>query len=148
MKNPVSAWRWALIPVGAFSGFIVALALAIPLNRAIHAYLWNTGHAMPGKEFLDIVMPFDGALAAALVILAGAFTASACRVYAALVLLLFGALLAWCWVGEFYPSSLPIHKSPVRLWWPFTGTCLGGCGAFAIVCLVSSGQSLSNVSHA
>ena len=128
--------RSATVPVSALLGFVVAFALALLLNEAIHRYLWSTGHVMPGKEFLAFVLPFDGALAAALVVLAGAFAAPAHRIRVALILFLVGGLLAWSLVGEFY-SPERHREGPVRLWWPIVGTYLGGLSAVFLVSLVS-----------
>ena len=121
-----SALRWALVPVAAVVGFLASFILAVPLNRFIHWLVWSAGHPMPGKLFLLYVLPYDGALAASLFILLGAWAAPRHRFMIALLLFFIGGRVAWSWVGEFYSPLRPPNGEIIRVWWPIIGTCTGG----------------------
>lgn len=85
---------------------------------------------MPGKQFLMVAMPFDGALVAFLVVLAGALAAPCKRLFTAFIVLILGATLAWVMVGEMYPPTYYPPKlfpdGPPRVWSPIIGTYVGG----------------------
>lgn len=122
--------RWALVPVAVITAFIGAIALSIPTNRVIRAIYWGLGHHMPGKEFLMVVMQYDGALAAFMVVTLGAMTAPHSRRVTGLVILLVGAAIAWELVGDMTPANFyPPHvylAGPPRVWSPLAGTYVGG----------------------
>jgi hypothetical protein len=100
--------RWALVPVAVITAFIGAIALSIPMNRVIRALYWSAGHHMPGKEFLMIVMQYDGALAAFMVVVMGSMTAPRGRRATGLVIFLVGAAVAWTLVGDMTPTTSPL----------------------------------------
>ena len=137
MTRFLVAWRWVFVPPSTLLDFIVAFALTFPLNRAIHHYLWGMGRAVPGKDFLMLVLPFDGALAAFLVVVCGAFAAPTHRVRVALVVLFSGSIIAWILVGQPYSPQWN-HHGTIQLWWPICGTYLGGLLAFSTVRLAAS----------
>mgnify|MGYP003611403621 CR=1 FL=1 len=76
---------------------------------------------MPGKNFLMVAMTFDGALAAFLVVLAGALAAPRKRLLTAVIVFIVGAAFAWAEVGEMYSPT-----GPARVWSPIIGTYIGG----------------------
>jgi hypothetical protein len=123
--------RWILVPFVSAFGLVVSVALAISLNRLIHALLWSRGRAMPGKGFLLYVLRFDGAVAAALFVLLGYIAAPTHRLRVAASLLAVGCFLAWLTVGETYSSIR--SAEPQRLWWPLVGTLLGGGVTLALL---------------
>ena len=129
-----AAVRWALVPLASAIGFGAAFLISIFLNRLIRDYLWSSGHPLPGKVFLEVVLPYDGAIAAALVIIPSALVAPAHRVLIAFILLLVGAFLAWGCMGHFY-SSIHYLNAPHRVCGPVIGTCVGGIIAFTFICL-------------
>jgi uncharacterized membrane protein (UPF0136 family) len=133
-EQKVITVRWALVPIGATFGLIAAFFVSIPMSRFIRLILWRSGHPMPGKVFLAYTLPYDGALAASLVLLFGCFAAPAHRQAVAFVLLVLGGLVAWKWVGAFY-SPIYYADGPHRIWWPIIGTYLGGLVTFAILCV-------------
>jgi len=144
LSHFIKVLRWFLVPLCAVAGYIEAFFVAIPVNQAIHSYLWSHGHAMPGKEFLTFVEPYDGAIAAFLVVVCGTFFAPARRVYTALALLVLGGIVAWQMVGESYSSvksAAEFHEAPIRLWWPIIGTCLGGFTGFLAIYLTTRARS-------
>jgi hypothetical protein len=102
----------------------------------IHSLLWNNGHAMLGKMFLLYALPYDGALAASLFIQFGTYAAPSHKNLVALCLLIFGGIIAWLCVGEFYSPQFS-HSGPVRVWWPIVGTYLGGICTYAMIFLTS-----------
>jgi hypothetical protein len=133
MKNIL---RWIMVLPAAHVGFLAAMGAAIPLNWMIHSILWSGGHTMPGKMFLLYTMPYDGALAAVFFILFGSYVAPNHRNLVALLLLIWGGILGWLLVGEFYsPQFSP--NGPIRVWWPIIGTYLGGLATFGWICLTS-----------
>jgi hypothetical protein len=73
--------------------------------------------------FADIVLGFDGALAACLVLLCGTLMAPAHRRHVAGALLIAGIVVTWF-------IAQPGRRLP-RAWWPITATYLGGLGTFA-----------------
>lgn len=133
----MSMMRWLLVLLAALLGFLASIVLAIPLNMLIHSILWANGHAMPGKDFLLYALPYDGALAASLFIQFGTYAAPSHKQLTALCLLIFGGIIAWPFVGEFYSPEHMIHHGPIRVWWPVMGTYFGGVFTFAWIWLAS-----------
>ena len=129
------ALRWALVPFAALVGILASLLVAIPLNSFIRFLLWRAGHPMPGKHILLFVLPFDGAIAAALFILLGTWAAPRRRCVVALALFLLGSGVAWLLVGQIkYPDFAP--GGPLRVLSPIVGTCSGGFLAYVIACFL------------
>jgi hypothetical protein len=129
-QSSITQLRWLFVPFAAALGFLASIVLAGPLNMLIHYVLWSNGYAMPGKMFLMYALPYDGALAASLVIQFGTYAAPKRKKLAALCLFIGGCVLAWSLVGEFYsPEALitnGVRHGPVRVWWPLIGTVMGG----------------------
>jgi hypothetical protein len=140
--------RWALVPVAVIAAFIGAIVLAIPLNHVIRAIYWGLGHHMPGKEFLMILMQYDGALAAFMVVVMGSMTAPRSRRATGLVIFLVGAAVAWALVGDMTPSKFysPIHypEDPPRVWSPLMGTYVGGLLGLLAINIKEIGRKRSN----
>jgi RsiW-degrading membrane proteinase PrsW (M82 family) len=130
-------FRWLCVLPAAILGFVLSFLVAIPLNRLIHDLLWTNGHMMPGKDFILYVLPYDGAVAASLFIIAGVLVAPERKGLTALILLLLGGIVAWLQVGEFYAPDANPH-GPIRVWWPIVGTYLGGLVAYASVIVTCS----------
>jgi len=140
--------RWALVPVAVITAFIGAIALSIPMNRVIRALYWSAGHHMPGKEFLMIVMQYDGALAAFMVVVMGSMTAPRGRGATGLVIFLVGAAVAWALVGDMTPTTFysPKHypEGPPRVWSPLMGTYVGGLLGLLAINIKESRRKRSN----
>lgn len=129
IKHKIVATRWALVPVAAMLGFIVAVIISWLLNGLIHSILWSSGHHMPGKLFIALVLPYDGAIAASLVLLFGSLMAPTHRLGVAAILLLIGGFIAWELVGDYHS---PTYGGD-RIIWPLIGTYMGGLTTFAIL---------------
>lgn len=129
-------FRWLLVPFAAVAGFAVSLLLALVINGCLHSLVEWAGFAIYGKDrFERILLPVDGALAAALVILMGAWAAPRCRLTTALCLLCIGGVFAWLLVGDFLSWKFSPH-GPVRVWQPIVGTYTGGVIACVLVYLI------------
>ncbi len=114
--------RWLMVPLAAFVSLIVSVIVTWPLNLLIQHVLSETGRANGGKMFILLVLPYDGAVAAILFVLLGTWAAPANRRMVSILVYIIGVVLAWYCVGEFYSPE----RTPVRVWSPFVGTCLGG----------------------
>ena len=132
----ISFWRWVPVPASILMASIAAVMLAFPLNQTVHFCLESTGHYVSARDFVAFVAPFDGALAAALIVLAGAFAAPAYRIRVAFVLLVLGGTLAWFCINTFYFPELRDQEF-VRFWWTILSTWFAGLAAVAVVWLVS-----------
>ncbi len=141
LSKAICVWRWLVVPLASLVGFFAAIVLAEPLNWLIHYFLWTYVHPIPGKMFLMYVCPYDGALAASLLIQFGTYAAPSHKKLTAFCLLICGGIMAWQMVGEFYsPDALVEHgvrHGPVRVWWPIVGTYLGGILTFAWISLTA-----------
>ncbi len=129
------ALRWMLVPLAAILGFCASVVLSEPLTLWIHHLLWSNGRPMAGKDFLLYTLPWDGALAATLVIQFGTWTAPSHRRWVALVLLIVGGIVAWLLVGGDFElpekSMHPIHTSM-----PIVGTYTAGVLNLALLWLI------------
>jgi len=140
--------RWALVPVAVVTAFIGAIALSVPMNWVIRALYWNSGHHMPGKEFLMIVMQYDGALAAFMVVVFGSMTAPRGRRVTGLVIFLIGAVVAWALVGDMTPTTFyslnHYPEGPPRVWSPLMGTYVGGLLGLLVININERRRKRSN----
>jgi hypothetical protein len=100
-RRLVTGLRWLLVPVAAYGGFLLALALAIlgfqGLSRFCPPDDMVSGLCM-AWWFEDLLLALEtvgGMLAAALVVLAGSLTAPAHRPLVAAVLFVLGGLAAF-----------------------------------------------------
>jgi hypothetical protein len=129
--------RWTLVLPAALLGFGASIVLAVPMEMLIHNILWTIGQAMPGKMFLQYVLPYEGALAASLFIQFGVYAAPSRKQIVSLFLLVLGGIMAWQFVGEFYSPMHGVHNAATRVWWPIIGTYLGGIVTCAWIRFVS-----------
>jgi hypothetical protein len=127
-KDVLTGVRWVLVPFAAAFGFVLAMALSIPLDNRIAAWLWSPGFNRGSREtFLVYTLGYNGALAACLVLLCGTLMAPANRRRVAEILLVVGAVVALVIGG---PQNFHV---PFLRWWPIVGTYLGGLGTYAIL---------------
>lgn len=131
--DPKEVFRWLLVPLAAVAGFAVSILLAYVVNGLLSSLVEWAGFAIYGKDrFERILLPVDGALAAALVILMGAWAAPRYRMATALCLLCIGGVFAWSLVGDFQSWEFSPH-GPIRVWQPIIGTYTGGVIACVLV---------------